>query len=298
MRTRSFLTMNFALRRLPHSGVCRFAVEPDRTSPAGGSASLTSSFCRLIRWEQFHAHPVKLHMKTKIVVLVIAAMSLARAGSASADSSGPEILSDLAAATPDPLDLKPLEAQFMLSGYCHAGSRKDNAAPGGYGRSDNLPKRRGEKPWGTEAQLSLVALPAETVPFALPAESVPFEKQYQGFRLLLVNRTADEVAFRACDSRLYIICEARDETGHWKASERLPWSGCGNSHHRVFLPSDQYWEFAAPVYSGNFKTKLRFHLEGKQPIYSNEFEGYINPAQFKNPLFVPASGAVPARMDP
>ena len=170
----------------------------------------------------------------------------------------------------DSAELKPLEADSMRRADYPAGSRNDPQALGGYWRSDNFPKHCKDKQCGPDTHVSLIALPAETVPFA---------EQYQGFRLLLVNRTAAEVPFQACDSRLYIICEALDANGHWQPIEHEPRSFCGNSYHKVFLPSGHYWEFAVPVYSGVFKTKLRFCLLGNQPIYSNEFDGKINPAR-------------------
>ncbi|MGB3119925.1 MAG: hypothetical protein WBE58_13975 [Verrucomicrobiales bacterium] len=174
----------------------------------------------------------------------------------------------------DAKDLKPLEPKSMINGCCYAGSRKDDKALGGYGPSDNAPKKITDKIPGTDGQITLVAL---------PADSVPFMGQYLGFRLLLINRTATEAPFAASDSRLNIICEARDQSGEWKPIEYLSSSFCGNSYHSVYLPSGHYWEFSAPVYSGSLKTKLRYNLQGKQPTYSNEFDGSINPIQFKKP---------------
>ncbi len=50
----------------------------------------------------------------------------------------------------------------------------------------------------------------------------------------------------------------------------------------MYLGSGEYWAFSAPRYVGDRKTKLRFAFtvaEGKT-IYSNEFEGSVNPEQF------------------
>ena len=168
-------------------------------------------------------------------------------------------------------DLKAVDIKYMLPGYCHAGSRPDPKAPGGYGSSDNNPRRLTDKSIGTDGSISLLAF---------PDQAVPFGQSSRGFRLLLVNRTSSEAAFRATDSQLAIIQEALDSTGKWRPIEYLPRSFCGNSYHQVFLPRNACWQFAAPSYSGPLKTKLRFVLQGKQPIYSNEFEGSINPEQF------------------
>ena len=169
-------------------------------------------------------------------------------------------------------DLIPFESSTMIGGYCHAGSRKDDKALGGYGSSGNAPKKITEEITGTDGQISLIAL---------PADAVPFRGQYAGFRLLLINRTGEEAPFSASDSRLYITCEARDQHGEWKPIEYLPSSWCGNSRHSAYLPSGYYWEFSAPVYSGSLKTKLRYNLVGT--TYSNEFDGSINPSQFRKP---------------
>jgi hypothetical protein len=169
--------------------------------------------------------------------------------------------------------LKPLNSKVMLPGNCFAGSRPDHKAPGGYGPSDNAPKVSRRKQVGKDETISLIALPEEVVPFG---------GTNRGFRLLLVNRTKSEVAFKATDSRLSLIREALDSNGQWRPIEYLPAVWCGNSYHRVFLPAQHYWEFITPVYTGTQKTKLRFVLQTKPPIYSNEFDGSINPEQFTN----------------
>jgi hypothetical protein len=82
------------------------------------------------------------------------------------------------------------------------------------------------------------------------------------------------------------VQEALDRDGKWKPIEYLPSSWCGNSYHTVFLAANEYWEFTAARFTGKFKTKLRFRLDHQKPgaedatIYSNEFEGGVNPKQF------------------
>ncbi len=177
-----------------------------------------------------------------------------------------------------------LNTNVMLRGYCHAGSRPDPIA-GGYGPSDNLPKKLTDKQTGSPGKISLVVIPSGMARVG---------NAYEGLRLLLVNRTKSEAAFDASDSRLPIVQEALDERGNWRPLEYLPSSWCGNSYHRVFLPAGQYWEFATPKYEGKQKTKLRFVLQTKPPIYSPEFEGSVNSGQFTNKV-----GHAPAGiMDP
>jgi len=167
-------------------------------------------------------------------------------------------------------ELTNVNVSFMMRGYCLAGSRVDKQAEG-FGLSDNDPKKLTDREAGRAGQLALVAIPQKVVPFA---------NKYRGLKLLLINRTKREAEFSASDSRLSILQEAQDSKGQWKPIEYLPASWCGNSYHRVFLPAGHFWEFAAPIYTGTRKTKLRFVLQGKQPLYSNEFEGSINPGQF------------------
>ena len=179
---------------------------------------------------------------------------------------------------------QPLNTNAMLRGYCYAGSRPDEKAFG-YGPSDNLPKKLTGKQIGSAGKISLLVV---------PSSAARFGNAYKGLRLLLVNRTKSEAAFNASDSRLRILQEALDAQGQWRPIEYLPGSWCGNSYHQVFLPAGHYWEFAAPKYGGTLKTKLRFVLQTKPPIYSPEFEGSVNTEQFTN-----KAGHVPTGiMDP
>lgn len=170
----------------------------------------------------------------------------------------------------------PVAAQGKLPGIYPAGSRiKDLKALGGFGPCDNYPIDLGERDWGAKGAVSIMAFPEEAAAY--------FE--HRGFVLRVINRTAGAVPFAACDSALSIICEAKDADGEWREIEALPQTSCGNSFHRVFLGPKQYWEFPARQYDGKILTKLRFRLDpgGGQPIiYSNEFDGKVVAAQFKD----------------
>ncbi len=170
-------------------------------------------------------------------------------------------------------DLKILKVNKMMPARCYAGSRVDKQALGGFGPCDNMPRRLDGSSSFSPNTVSLVAIPTNSVAV----------DEYDGFRLLLVNRTKDEVAFNAEDSRLPIFREALDEKGKWNPIEYIPDSFCGNSAHRVFLPADHFWEFLVPRYQGTFKTRMRFVFQKSedQSLYSDEFEGTINLSQFK-----------------
>jgi HEAT repeat protein len=164
------------------------------------------------------------------------------------------------------------------AGVYPAASRiKDDKAPGGFGCCDNYPLDLGQRAWGADGVVALVAFPDEPVAGS----------KHQGFVLRLINRTGKTVPFEACDSRLYIVQEALDETGRWREIEEPPCAICGNSLHRVFLESGQFWEFAARLYDGSVETKLRFRLDpdGERgeavSVYSNEFTGKVAKGQFR-----------------
>lgn len=174
--------------------------------------------------------------------------------------------------------LEDLNVDFMLRGYFYAGSKiKDEKALGGFGTSQNFSKAVGADVNAPAGKISLIALPDDETVFA---------EKYRGMKLLLVNGTNAQAAFSAADSRLYIVQEAVDRDGKWKPIEYLPSSWCGNSYHRVFLGANEYWEFAAARFTGEFKTKLRFRLDqhnsknGKTIVYSNQFDGSVNDKQF------------------
>jgi hypothetical protein len=128
----------------------------------------------------------------------------------------------------------------------------------------------------------------------------PFQ-EYLGFNFFIANNTTDTFLFDAYDGRIDMKMQAMDKTGNWKDINAYLSSGCGNSLHVKVLNPKQYWQLNLPLFKGNFKTKLRLKLMKKTdkirdywtiidgqkmerkesiPIYSNEIEGSINPAQF------------------
>ncbi len=206
------------------------------------------------------------------IFLALTALGLA---SCSSTSDSVEIAHGWILTPPRP-GTAPVSAITKLPGIYPVGSRiKDDLALGGFAPCDNYPKELSEKNWGTEGIVSIVAFPDEPVACS----------NSRGFALRVVNRSDAIVAFDACDSELHLVCEAQDTNGVWRDIETAPQTTCGNSYHRVFLPEGQYWEFPARLYSGSLKTRLRFRLDPgreQRAIYTNEFDGQINPVQFEN----------------
>src|SRR5262249_37014177 len=98
-------------------------------------------------------------------------------------------------------------------GVYPVGSRvQDREAPGGFGPCARYPKNLGEQDWGVTGQVSLLIFPDESVHFG----------EYRGLAVRLINRTDDQVAFQASDSCLYLVQEARTESGEWLPIESLP----------------------------------------------------------------------------
>lgn len=167
-----------------------------------------------------------------------------------------------------------LAIDYMMRGYCTAKSSSvDKTALGGFGRSNRAPQEITSTAANASNECYLLAQPKVVTDFA----------NGKGMRLVLVNASSAPVTFSACDSRLNIIQEAKDESGMWKPIEYLPSSWCGNSYHRVSLDSGQFWSFPVPRYTGSLKTLLRFRLidgADKTLLVSNEFKGSVNLKQF------------------
>lgn len=185
-----------------------------------------------------------------------------------------------------------LNIDFMNRGYFRAYSgksakRTDNY--GGFATSENYPVKIEKSQKFPKKSLSVVARPEAITPWF---------NSYNGFKILVVNNTKRDWEFEAQDSRISLKVQALDKDGQWKDIEYLPNSWCGNSYHTLVLDANHYWTFTAPVYEGAVKTKLRAALTYPDPadkpsiarkeererkeitIYSNEFNGSVNPGQF------------------
>ena len=218
-------------------------------------------------------------MKKLLSIGLLAALTLA-VDARGDDAPAPKVDQQIKVDPPAPFNIK----KQMYARYVAGGQTDDRQ--GGWGPSCNFPHAiAADDKFGEAEKLTLVAAADEPVR----------QGNFEGVRLRIVNRTADRMNFSAIDSHLYIVQEALNDKGEWKAIERIPHGtgprDCGVGFHSISLKPGEYWNLVGPRYAGSFKTKLRFRLDrgkndGKIPkpggemIYSNEFEGTINPEQF------------------
>lgn len=173
-----------------------------------------------------------------------------------------------------------LNIDFMNRGYYYASSpyNRELAHFGGWGGSNN-----GSKPIDSPRNFPVNQLSV----FIDTARKAMWANKFLGVKIFVSNTTLDTFYFDAQDSRLYMKMQALDHKGIWRDIEYLPQSWCGNSYHQVYLAPNAYWEFNAPDYQGELKTKLRVELLYKTRIkqkesvlgYSNIIDGYVNPGQ-------------------
>lgn len=177
---------------------------------------------------------------------------------------------------------KQLNIDYMKRGYYYASSKHKSelAGLGGWGSSENTSKK-----------INSAIFAPNTVQIVIdPNQKTKWAEEYDAVKLYVANTSKDTMFFSAQDSRLYLKIQAQDRHGVWKDIEYLPNSWCGNSYHALFLAPMELWEFATPIYEGEFKTKMRAQLlyrksnnqENHDIIYSNEIDGFVNPGQFWN----------------
>lgn len=174
-----------------------------------------------------------------------------------------------------------LNIDYMKRGHFTASSpyKEELAGFGGWSSSANSFQKNKANNEFNNNELSLIAV---------SDKNVKYLEKYSAMKLYIANTTLDTFYFDAQDSRLYLKLQAQDKYGNWNDIEYLPSSWCGNSYHSLFLPPDYHWVFVIPIFEGEYKTKLRAELlykahsddKTEKTLYSNEFEGSINPGQF------------------
>jgi hypothetical protein len=196
-------------------------------------------------------------------------------------------------------ELRALNIDYMSNTDFVAASLPDaerrSRGYGGWSGSENIPAKISKEHVFPTNSLSIIVKPELKDTFA---------NKFYGITCFVTNSTKEEIEFNAMDSRLTMGVQALDAEGNWKDIEYSPETGCGNSYHTLFLAAQHYWSFVIPEYDGITATKLRVKLSyiipnssnGNNPngtettIYSNEFEGRINPGQlWRIPEYFPES---------
>jgi len=106
----------------------------------------------------------------------------------------------------------------------------------------------------------------------------------QAYPLYLVNNGIDSVAIPVQDDMLIQIMEAIDSNGKWLPIEYWDFNWCGNAYQTYYLRNNECIVSPFVRYQGKYKTRMRVKIKlGDTTIYSNDFEGSINPVQFNLP---------------
>lgn len=199
--------------------------------------------------------------------------------------------------------LKNINIDFMKEGYFFALSKPKSNDIGGFTPSNNLSEIITISDSIPPNLFYLTAKPNKKDTFSFSKFTFAgLERnyfidsscnRYNGYRIYLANTTAKEIQFDAIDCRLNMIMQALNKDGEWKDIEYIYGTDVMNSYHTLTLEPNRYWSFVSPVYEGDFKTKLRIAVQYIDPddkteqywmkrrltLYSNEFDGSINPAQ-------------------
>lgn len=173
--------------------------------------------------------------------------------------------------------LDTLNLDYKDDAYYSAYDDKQEQEYNGWSKSNNLPNKIRYETTTTDVSIFIDLTKVDTL------------QNYAYYSFQVANTTKDTVYFDAEDSRLPIILEAKNAKGEWVQVQDYPHSWCGNSYHKLQLAPTEGWSFKVPLYQGVIKTKFRLALEIAKPegkktkskiVYSNEYEGSINPAQF------------------
>lgn len=117
------------------------------------------------------------------------------------------------------------------------------------------------------------------------------------YRVFVYNQSKVSQRFGVQVKRLNMVIQALDPKGKWRDIQYLQQSWCGNAYESFQLDPNFYWELKIPVYTGDFKTKLRLALNYFDPndksdhpkpmmVYSNTYASSVNPSQFwRTPVY-------------
>jgi hypothetical protein len=101
-------------------------------------------------------------------------------------------------------------------------------------------------------------------------------KYYKSHPIFITNNS-DSTTIVGYGYNIPIILEAKDQKGEWKPIEKQYYYSCGVGLHYIVLHPGEVIFVLGHIYSGSFKTTLRYKLGDS---YSATFFGSISPQQF------------------
>jgi len=104
------------------------------------------------------------------------------------------------------------------------------------------------------------------------------DKNSEGIRLYLINRTTKPISLDSQDGDIYVKLERRLPDGTWERAQPHESSTCGNSYFDLSLPPDQHFSFRGYAPDSGEKAHVRYAGYGGVEIVSNEGEGFVLPA--------------------
>lgn len=118
--------------------------------------------------------------------------------------------------------------------------------------------------------------------YRIRADDLHQKNNFGKHQVWIMNNTEDTVSLQMQDWSYICILQAQDKNKQWQPIEYWRLAFCGNSYYTKSFPPYTANSFVTELpENGNFSTKLRYKLLGKeQYYYSNEFEGTINYCQF------------------
>jgi len=104
------------------------------------------------------------------------------------------------------------------------------------------------------------------------------------FSIYLTNLATDSLKFVRFDRSIFAIQEAINKEGKWQPIEYWTLAACGNSYKYHYIPENETLKAESRIYSGNFKTKIRFKVNINDKVYyTNSLNGNVNADQFQLP---------------
>lgn len=118
--------------------------------------------------------------------------------------------------------------------------------------------------------------------YIIDADSAHFKNNRGQQQVWIVNNTKDRVTIQMQDWSYFCVLQAKTKNNNWYPIEYWQFSTCGNSYFFKHFPPNTANSFITELPKrGNYSTKLRFKLLGKNKYYySNEFNGKIDYCQF------------------